>query len=230
MNAKNRVAIAIVFIVAAVILISTLLQKEKSEPSLALPPPVTPTLILEEPSTPTVRNAPPTPTPTTAELSKESTGSIFETVDPSLVNDSILQEKVNHETIHRYRVLNINIDQLRSKLISNGEAQDLYLPLFDDLTIMGKPSEAIEYYEGKNAGFATWRGTINGDGRSLMNVVVGPDGYALIDIVGAHGTYAISRLSDTPFHLLLEFEHTEFSFANDTGPPVPPPSQKPDGH
>jgi len=149
-----------------------------------------------------------------------STGNMFESVDPSLIDDSIVQKNIEGASINRYRVVEINSDTLRDHMRGEKASQDIHLPLFENLTIMGRPIEALEYHSGQRRGFGSWSGTVNGDGKSLLSIVVYPSGKTDIDIVGDQGVYRVFQLDGTPYHIIVD-ANLNISFEGDTQPSTP---------
>ena len=146
-----------------------------------------------------------------------STGPIFVSVDESLVDDTAIQKMIAGASVNRYRLVEVNTDILREHMRGEKALQDIYLPLFDGLSIMGRPSEAREFHTGQRRGFGTWRGSVNGDGKSLLSIVVAPGGETEIDIISDQGNYRVSRITGTPYHLIVD-SNLNISFDGDTIP------------
>lgn len=115
---------------------------------------------------------------------------IFSDVDETILDKSILREFLEKRPVLRYRVVKINSDILKSKILDEFD-NEIVFKLFEDTEIVTFPQRKIEKTTGLGAGLLGWIGQVRGYEHSSVTFTIGFDGTVYGSLRGSFGVYQI---------------------------------------
>jgi hypothetical protein len=128
---------------------------------------------------------------------------LFHDVDEAMLDKAILQKFLQERPVHRYRVVTIDSDSIRS--IIRDEYNDLLpLNLFDDTKLVSYASSKEDWLTGVRTCISRWSGGIIGEEYGSVVLVIDANGMIEGTIRTSDGYYRITRAGRSPYQFIWQ--------------------------
>ncbi len=128
---------------------------------------------------------------------------LFHDVDEAMLDKAILEQFLEKRPVHRYRVVTIDSDSIRS-IIRDEYNNLLPLNLFDDTKLVSYASSKDDYVTGFEAGISAWSGGIIGEEYGSVVLVIDANGMIEGTIRTSDGYYRITRAGRSPYQFIWQ--------------------------
>jgi len=137
----------------------------------------------------------------------ESSADVVKFLPDNIVDNDVLDEFIAKRPIKDYRVVEIDVDALRTIIrqahesIQSSTKPTISLPLLDGTAVSIELLQAEEHHESWQSGIASFIGRVVGSEPSSVVCIVGPDGSLSLTMSLPRDRYKIEKTTLLPYHI-----------------------------